>query len=485
MHGCLLKVDRLGEYKAFIVDARFPKRSDAKAAVCLQAMSEGIGNYIRSIISVVDSKITPKMRSFSSSLVQPALNSALNKIDTELHPRFEYNKERNGSRFPLSCLAVSSHYQHVAFGAALVVRLSTSPTSEQVRRYTVPNDYRNKADAKVAVICHAAEQGVVEFVRFWGGPPPDGYVSPYSLHSYNPEASRKRKQPGSVEDADQTQPAKRKKKKGKQCVEGAPHGEVGRLDPVGQCLSVRPSGNQIHAISGSGDMGLSHSVLTDDLYDLSQPVAGSGSRPGAARPAAYGSGASYASSYPAVLNPRFSEASASGSYGYGVHQPPGADNGPSHTVDVPPFESGPSRALPGSSTRKLRQASKDTELEPGEVMSSAESEFSVGSSRHEDDEVPANERGISITPAAPGGPLRILTETDPDSREEERESPNVGGVAGRSHDNGEVKETSPANASTTVSRDGPGTTTRTTTAVGVSHVENLISVCLLVDHLAS
>ncbi|KAF8552813.1 hypothetical protein OG21DRAFT_1415383, partial [Imleria badia] len=191
LHGCLLKLDRPGEYKASLVDARFPKRSDAKAAVCLQAMSEGIGDYIRSIASTLDTKVTPTMRSFSSSLVFPTLTSGLSKIDSALHPHFEYDKERD------------------AFGATLVVRLSILPTSEQVRRYTVPSDYRSKADAKVAVICHAAEQGVVEFVRFRGGTPPDGYLSPYTLHTYNPEPSRKRKQPGSVEVAEQARPAKK------------------------------------------------------------------------------------------------------------------------------------------------------------------------------------------------------------------------------------------------------------------------------------
>ena len=102
VHGCILKLDRPGEYKASLVDARFPKKSDAKAAVCLQAMSEGIGDYIRSIASALDNKVTPTMRSFSSSLVFPALTSGLSKIDTALHPHFEYDKERDGWHSALS-----------------------------------------------------------------------------------------------------------------------------------------------------------------------------------------------------------------------------------------------------------------------------------------------------------------------------------------------------------------------------------------------
>ena len=109
VHGCLLKLDRPGEYKASLVDARFPKRSDAKAAVCLQAMSEGFGNYIRSIASAVDGKVTQTMRSFSSTLAYPALMSELSKIGTDLHPHVEYDKERDGCRILFACKRFSDH----------------------------------------------------------------------------------------------------------------------------------------------------------------------------------------------------------------------------------------------------------------------------------------------------------------------------------------------------------------------------------------
>lgn len=294
--------------------------------------------------------------------------------------------------------------QHAAFGAALVVTLSTLPTPEQVRRYTVPNDYRSKADAKVAVICNAAEQGVVEFVHFQGGSPPDGYISPYTLDTYNPEVSRKRKQPGSAEDAEQ-RPTK--KKKGKRRAEAPSHG--GRSCPTlgGQHLSIHPSSNQIHGISGPGDMGLSQSVPADGSCDPSQPGLGGGRGSSAAHPAVYGHGASYnaqmyAPPYPAVLDPRFAVGGGLGNrgYGYSVQGAYGDGSHPRHAVDTPPLECGPSRAMPGTSARAVRRPAENAELEPGEVVSCAESEFSVGSSRNEDGEVPANERGTRIASAA-------------------------------------------------------------------------------------
>jgi len=96
VHGCLLRIDQPEDYKAYLVEAQFAKRADAKAAVTLQAMSRGVGDYIRSIAASVESKVTPQMRSFSSNYVFPTLQSELNKIDPALHPQVEYGKQRDG-----------------------------------------------------------------------------------------------------------------------------------------------------------------------------------------------------------------------------------------------------------------------------------------------------------------------------------------------------------------------------------------------------
>jgi hypothetical protein len=99
----------------------------------------------------------------------------------------------------------------------MTLYLAADPTPEQTRIWTVPNDYRNKTDAKVAVICIAIEQGAMEFIRFRGEPPPSNYTTPYSLQTFDPESSQKsngkRKM---VEDAhsqgEHEKPAKRQKK---------------------------------------------------------------------------------------------------------------------------------------------------------------------------------------------------------------------------------------------------------------------------------
>ncbi|KAG9312604.1 hypothetical protein JVU11DRAFT_7001 [Chiua virens] len=449
LHGCLLKLDRPGGYKASLVDARFIKRSEAKAAVCLQAMSEGIGDYIRAIASAVDNKTTTTMRSFSSSLVYPALTSELTKIDASLHPHFEYNRERD------------------AFGASLILKLSTDPTSEQVRRYTVPADYRNKADAKVAVICHAAELGAVEFVRFRGGSLPDGYVSLYTLQAYNPDVSRKRKQPGSTEDLESAQSTKKKKKRG--------HKRAGGRGS---------SGGQTHDISGPDDMGLPQSIVPmDRSCDPSQSGVEGERGSGTARLAgfpSYGAPIPVPMTYPAVLDPRFAAGGAdvhlSGEYG-GATVPPAREL----------------RALPGSSSRRPVEPA---ELEPGEVVSVVESDFSVSSSRHEDEEADEGETDASagahvndVEHVARNKVKGKEKETSPSTAgsttasqdrlgsfgngmKEERECVNVERVA---RSKGKEKATSPAtSASTTLSQGHPS---RSTTMAATSHVDKLIAYC--------
>ncbi|KAI6012238.1 hypothetical protein EDC04DRAFT_741974 [Pisolithus marmoratus] len=248
LHGCLLRVDRPGTYKAYLVDAEFVKRSDAKSAVCLQAMSRGVGEYIRSIVSSVETKLTSQMRSFSNNYIYPALQSELNKIDSSLYPHCEFEKERN------------------AFGATLFIKLSTSSTPEQSRKYVVPCEYRNKADAKAAVIALAAEQGVVEYVRFRGRPPPPGYCSPYKLQDYDGDTQRKRPQPDSPDDG-QARPSKKQKRNAPRgsgndsSFPGGPCGHEGRRSQERHDGGV--GHNQRYGVPGPDRAGGAQELRTD------------------------------------------------------------------------------------------------------------------------------------------------------------------------------------------------------------------------------
>ena len=79
-----------------MVDMKFTKRNDAKAAVCLQAMSQGIGPYIRSLAAEVDNKVTPEMRRQANEVILPILGSEYGKLRQGMHPAYEYDHDHGG-----------------------------------------------------------------------------------------------------------------------------------------------------------------------------------------------------------------------------------------------------------------------------------------------------------------------------------------------------------------------------------------------------
>ena len=90
----------------------------------------------------------------------------------------------------------------------------TSPSSAglpMTHEFRVEPEYRTKADAKVAVACLAAEQGMFELLRFGGRPPPAGYRCFWSLHNEPTTTLPKRK--GTGDDDDTLDNRKNKKRK--------------------------------------------------------------------------------------------------------------------------------------------------------------------------------------------------------------------------------------------------------------------------------
>ncbi|CDO68523.1 hypothetical protein BN946_scf184998.g20 [Trametes cinnabarina] len=175
-HGCLLRLERPGEVKSYLVDARFSKRAEAKAAVCLLAMSEGVGDYIRGVAKAVEERLPAAMRKYVAEVLTPTLNAEYRKAHGPgIQPQVEYDMDLD------------------ACGATMTIELCPSPTPEQVRKYTVPAEYRNRNDAKLAVIAHAVEQGAIEFLRFKGRPPPPGYIPYYAQQYENNYVNKKRK----------------------------------------------------------------------------------------------------------------------------------------------------------------------------------------------------------------------------------------------------------------------------------------------------
>lgn len=98
MHGCLLRIERPQESRSYLVDSKFPKRADAKSAVCLQAIFQGVGDYIRDIAQELENRITPNMKRWAQESIFPNLGSEMSKANPGTHPQYEFPKDKDGKR---------------------------------------------------------------------------------------------------------------------------------------------------------------------------------------------------------------------------------------------------------------------------------------------------------------------------------------------------------------------------------------------------
>lgn len=176
LSGCLLRIDRPNpkECKSYIVDARFYKRADAKTAVALMAMSQGVGEWLKKVTRDV-SKITQEMKRIKDSFL-PKLNKEC-QISNGEQPTFECKDQRD------------------AWSCTLTVNLSPTKGQRDLREFYVPTQYRNQSDAKVAVCCKAANENLIELLRFRREP---------SLPQYL-EAKKRKQQDDEVEPSNKRQ----------------------------------------------------------------------------------------------------------------------------------------------------------------------------------------------------------------------------------------------------------------------------------------
>ena len=183
VHGSIIRLHRPDETRTYMVDPKFLRRTDAKTAVALQAMSEGACVYMRDLASKVDSKVTQDMRRFTSETILPILGSEYTKIRNGVHPQFEFQCE-DGGVLTYHTLALKEKLRPMAaFGASLTLILS----DEEKRTWTVAPAYRTKNDAKIAV-AHTFGKEAIEFLRFRGASPPPGH-DPYRTNKSEQKAA--------------------------------------------------------------------------------------------------------------------------------------------------------------------------------------------------------------------------------------------------------------------------------------------------------
>ncbi|TFK54539.1 hypothetical protein OE88DRAFT_1655249 [Heliocybe sulcata] len=101
--GCVLRLTRPGAQPlTYIVEGRF-KKSVVKAAVCLEAISQGLAEHLLSVTKEVDNKVTPEMRGLASQQILPALNIQLRKVPGA-KMNFAYVLDLDGKTHLLHCI---------------------------------------------------------------------------------------------------------------------------------------------------------------------------------------------------------------------------------------------------------------------------------------------------------------------------------------------------------------------------------------------
>jgi hypothetical protein len=78
VHGCLVRFNlpKIEDGRSYLVEPQFTKRSDAKSAVALLAISQNVGGWIHDITMAIENLITADMRTKAASLIGPLLKSA-------------------------------------------------------------------------------------------------------------------------------------------------------------------------------------------------------------------------------------------------------------------------------------------------------------------------------------------------------------------------------------------------------------------------
>jgi len=164
-----------------MVEPQFPKRADAKNAVCLAALAAGIGAYVHAVNGALEAKISPETRALVMESILPLLTTEYAKYwPNKLPEMFEYTKDRDGMHDHIMCSSARRFhpdylYVSPANGCILTLKLTEEPEEREKCSWEAPADFRNRNDAKVAVVQLAFEQGAIEFLRFRGVSPPEGY----------------------------------------------------------------------------------------------------------------------------------------------------------------------------------------------------------------------------------------------------------------------------------------------------------------------
>lgn len=85
-----------GTNRSYLVDPVFAKRQDAKIAVCLEAISLGVSQWIRSISTSMEDRLTKEMKDRAREVFIPAINSSLQRLKPPQRAEWIFSSQNHG-----------------------------------------------------------------------------------------------------------------------------------------------------------------------------------------------------------------------------------------------------------------------------------------------------------------------------------------------------------------------------------------------------
>src|ERR1700733_11605069 len=85
-----------GTNRSYLVDPVFAKRQDAKMAVCLEAISLGVSQWIRSISTSMEDRLTKGMKDRAREVLIPAINSSLQRLKPPQRAEWAFSSQNHG-----------------------------------------------------------------------------------------------------------------------------------------------------------------------------------------------------------------------------------------------------------------------------------------------------------------------------------------------------------------------------------------------------
>ncbi|KIY49954.1 hypothetical protein FISHEDRAFT_72182 [Fistulina hepatica ATCC 64428] len=193
LHGSVLRLECTpSDHKSYIVPPVFPNRGDAKTAVYLLAMSQGVVDYIRKL-GHTGAKLSVNVYTKGAHVME--------QLEVECSNLSPSNK-------PIYTVSKTGE----AFSAELQINLSTTDIPD-IQKFSVAAEYRSADDARRAVALHAAESGILELLC--GVVDRPGTVQRASLKRRLTDVADAKTGDAVETDAAENQPAPRKKRKRK------------------------------------------------------------------------------------------------------------------------------------------------------------------------------------------------------------------------------------------------------------------------------